>query len=96
MRIEDIPLKESADLGPKSRWSQKAGKLLAFILSTGNMGKNRDLSYRRKSPYLVKKAKTLWFIAGNAIRLGAIFPKNAALISVKGLGEGMKDLAEGK
>ncbi|MBO7562384.1 MAG: nucleotidyltransferase family protein [Bacteroidales bacterium] len=95
---EDIPFfpVHTSACNNSTKWNRKAKKILSYILSTGNMGKNRDLSYRKKSPYLIKKTVTLWFIISNAVRLGSIFPKDTAMISFKGLASGLKDLAEHK
>ena len=91
VRAEDVACYERS-----SKWSLKSKRLLAYILSTGNMGKNRDLSYRKKYPYLIKKTVSLWLILRNALRLGSIFPKDVALISLKGIASGLKDLTEHK
>lgn len=79
-----------------AKWSRKAKRIMAYILSTGNMGKNRDLTYKKKLPYLLKKTVTVWYIISNALRLGSIFPKDTAMISFKSLAAGFKDLPDHK
>lgn len=54
MPIEAMPF-YSAD----SQWKHKAEKICSFILEVGNMGHNRDSSYFRKYPYVMRKACSL-------------------------------------
>lgn len=82
--------------GIAAKWHRKARRILAYILSTGNMGKNRDDSYKKKYPYVIKKLISLMKIISNFWRLARIFPGNAALVSLKGVREGMTDLADGQ
>ena len=77
-------------------YMRKARRLLEYILYTGNMGKNRDVSYRKNSPYLVRKMKSMGMILKNAVRLGRIFPWQAFKIACKGMTEGVGDLKDGK
>lgn len=41
------------------RWKRKARRIRAFILRVGNFGHNRDISYYRKYPFLVRKTISL-------------------------------------
>lgn len=81
--------------GIAAKWHRKARRIMAYILSTGNMGKNRDDSYKKKYPYIIKKLISFFKIISNFWRLVRIFPGNAALVSLKGVREGMTDLADG-
>lgn len=91
MKAEYVPFYDLS-----SKWHRKARRIMAYILSTGNMGKNRDQSYKKKYPYLVKKLISLTKIISNFWHLARIFPGNAALVSFKGVREGMTDLADGQ
>lgn len=53
---------------------RKADRLMAHILRTGNFGHNRDYSYARKSPYLVRKLISFWKNTQNAFYRFLIFP----------------------
>jgi hypothetical protein len=77
------------------RYSRKAARVMSFILSTGNMGRNRDESYKKRS-YLVKKSISLWKIISDAERLGRIFPRTAAKTSFKWIKSGTADLKDGR
>ncbi len=75
------------------KYRKKARRLMEYILHTGNMGKNRDVSYRRKSPYLIKKVKSLGVILQNAVCLGRIFPGYAFRYALRGISKGAGELA---
>ena len=59
---------------PAPKWSRKAARVLAFILEVGNFGRNRDMSYFKKYPYVVRKAISLGRRFGDALRHATIFP----------------------
>ena len=44
---------------PAARWKWKAARIRRFIIRVGNFGHNRDMSYYRKYPYLVRKTISL-------------------------------------
>ncbi len=99
MRPEYVPFlaeDEAKGDGIAAKWHRKARRIMAYILSTGNMGKNRDDSYKKKYPYVIKKLISLMKIISNFWRLARIFPGDAALVSLKGVREGMTDLADGQ
>lgn len=91
MPVECIPMYDAS-----KKYSRKARRILSYMLSTGNMGKNRDVSYKKKYPYLIKKLISMRLIFGRAVRLGRIFPMSVFKVSVKGLTAGVGDLAEGR
>ena len=91
MPVECIPMYDAG-----GKYSRKARRILSYILSTGNMGKNRDVSYKKKYPYLIKKLISMRLIFGRAVRLGRIFPMSVFKVSVKGLTAGVGDLTEGR
>ena len=56
------------------RWEKKSERLLSFILTTGNMGHNRDTSYYGRYPYLIRKMISLYIRIKDVICLSRIFP----------------------
>ncbi len=84
----------AVELGPK--WSRKARLILCYILSVGNMGHNRDVTYKKKYSYIVRKTISLSKLISNAFRLGRIFPKDVARISFNGISEAIGRLEERK
>lgn len=64
----------------KKKWSQKAERVLSFVLETGNFGHNRDKSYYGKYPVVVYKAISLWRNTSDSLRHFMIFPQDAARV----------------
>lgn len=78
------------------RWARKADKILAFVLETGNFGHNRDNSYYKTTPYLVRKAISLWRHTKDCLRQFTIFPKHSLIAWGQMLKEGVKAVGRGK
>ena len=91
MPIEAIPF-YSSDI----KWKKKADRVLNYILETGNFGHNRDVSYQKNTPALLRKFITMWRQTIDNARHFLIFPKD----SIKALWSifvaGMKDAVRGK
>ncbi len=56
------------------RWRKKADRIMEFILKSGNMGHNRDMSHFSKYPYLVRKCVSMGRRIGDLINHARIFP----------------------
>lgn len=69
MPVEAMPLYSS-----DSTWSRKAHRIGIFIMKVGNFGKNRDMSYFQKYPYLVRKTISFGRRFGDLCRHASIFP----------------------
>lgn len=69
-----IPMYEEA-----SRWRKKAVRIKDFVMSVGNMGHNRDISYYSKYPYVIRKCISMSQRGGDLIRHSRIFPINSIL-----------------
>ena len=59
------------------RWSRKAGRILRFVLETGNFGRNRDTSYITRRPYLVRKVISFSRHTADAFPRFLIFPRDS-------------------
>jgi len=57
-----------------SRFDKKADRILEFILKSGNMGHNRDMSHFSKYPYLIRKCVSMGRRIGDLINHARIFP----------------------
>ncbi len=57
-----------------SRFDKKADRIMEFILKSGNMGHNRDMSHFSKYPYLVRKCVSMGRRFGDLINHARIFP----------------------
>ncbi len=69
MPFEFMPFYSSS-----KKWSRKARRINMFILSVGNMGHNRDTSFNRKCPYLVRKLFSMGRRISDLINHARIFP----------------------
>lgn len=69
MPVEAMPLYSSS-----KKWIRKAERISKFVMSVGNFGHNRDMSYYSKYPYVVRKAISLWQRISDLCRHGIIFP----------------------
>ena len=79
-----------------NRWKRKAQRILSFILMSGNMGHNRDRSYRNY-PFLIRKVYSMGRRVGDMLNHARIFPLdslrffsfiflNGIKASIKGIG----------
>ena len=57
-----------------SRFDKKADRILEFVLKSGNMGHNRDMSHFSKYPYLIRKCVSMGRRIGDLINHARIFP----------------------
>ena len=60
-----------------SRFDNRADRIMAFVLESGNFGHNRDVSYRAKNPAAVVNAITLWRRICDFARFMRVFPVDA-------------------
>lgn len=65
---------------PSSYWNLKATGILYYILETGNMGHNRDLSYLNKDAFFIKKMKSLWWHTWDLFRHFVLFPLDSVKV----------------
>lgn len=56
------------------KWKKKADRIMEFILKSGNMGHNRDMSHFSKYPYLVRKCVSMGRRIGDLYNHARIFP----------------------
>ena len=57
-----------------SRFDKKADRIMEFILKSGNMGHNRNMSHFSKRPYLIRKCVSMGRRVGDLINHARIFP----------------------
>ena len=84
---EAMPLYETS-----KKWSNKANKLLFFILMTGNFGHNRDLSYYQKQPRFQQKFLSFKRHSSDAVKRFRIFPKDTITVWCRMFVSGIKVL----
>lgn len=69
MPAEAMPMYDAA-----AKWSRKAERIKAFVMSVGNFGHNRDMSYYGKYPYLVRKSISMFHRMVDLLNHARIFP----------------------
>lgn len=91
MPAEAMPLYDGG-----ARWKRKAGKILRFVMSVGNFGHNRDMSYYRKYPYVVRKVVSFSRRVGDVFRHAAIFPLDSFRFLPAIVFNGLRSAARGE
>jgi hypothetical protein len=91
MPVEAMPF-YSSDI----KWKKKADRVLNYILETGNFGHNRDVSYQKNTPALLRKFITVWRQTIDNARHFLIFPKDSIKAWWSIFVAGMKDTVRGK
>lgn len=72
MPIEAMPMYSDS-----SKWKRKADLVLRQVIDTGNMGHNRDVSYRDKTSSARRKLITLYRVSRDSFHHLFIFPVDA-------------------
>lgn len=78
------------------KWTQKGKRVMALIMEAGNFGQNRDISYFKKYPYLVRKTISLWRHSSDCLKRLLIFPKDTVLIWGRIISNGVVNTLKGK
>ena len=73
-RYLGIPDLDSSFMFHDSRYDKKADRIMEFILKSGNMGHNRDMSHFDNKPYLTRKCESMRRRIGDLINHARIFP----------------------
>lgn len=66
------------------------------MLASGNFGHNRDSSYIRKTPYIIRKTISLWRHTQDGLRHIAIFPKHTIIAWGNMIKKGVGAVMRGK
>ncbi len=91
MPVEAMPF-YSSDM----KWKKKADRVLGYMLETGNFGHNRDVSYQKNTPALLRKFITMWRQTIDNARHFLIFPKDSIKAWWSIFVAGMKDAVRGR
>ena len=75
MPVEAMPLYSNS-----CKWSKKGKKVLSFVFETGNMGHNRDMSFRQETAAVNRKWKTFWHITSDTAKQFTIFPLDSIIV----------------
>ena len=78
------------------RWSNKANRIINFVMMSGNMGHNRDMSHYSKYPFVVRKCVSMGRRIGDLINHARIFPLDSLGFSFSILKNGVKSAMRGE
>ena len=73
-RYLGMPDLDSSFMFHDSRYDKKADRIMEFILKSGNMGHNRDMSHFNDKPYFTRKCISMGRRIGDLINHARIFP----------------------
>ena len=91
-----IPMEAMPFYSESSRWKRKSSRVMAFILESGNFGRNRDYSYQKKYPFVLRKAISLWRHIVDTVRYSFIFPLDSLRVLLRRLQDGFIVVAQSK
>ena len=91
MPVEAMPLYSDS-----TKWKKKAGRIMEFVLKSGNMGHNRDMSHFSKYPYLIRKCVSMGRRIGDLINHARIFPMDSLRFFPRMMFNGVKSAMKGE
>ena len=77
MPMEEIPMFGSGLMVNDARLKKKAERILEYVMEVGNFGHNRDMSYKKEKPFLVKMMISLRHRTSDFMKQVMVFPKDA-------------------
>lgn len=90
-------LKEAMPMYDESnRWSKKANRIIDFIMMSGNMGHNRDMSHFSSKPFIIRKCISAGRRIGDLINHARIFPLDSLLFSFSIIKNGLRSAIRGE
>jgi hypothetical protein len=91
MPVEAMPMYDDS-----AKWSRKAERIKAFVMSVGNMGHNRDMSYYGRYPYVIRKFISMKQRIGDLISHARIFPIDSLRFFPTLLENGLRSAVNGE
>ena len=91
MPSDSMPLYSS-----NHKWRKKADRICSFVMEVGNMGHNRDSSYKTKCPYVIRKFFSLSRRFGDLLHHAKIFPMDSMRFFFKIVSVGLGAAARGE
>ena len=79
-----------------SRFDKKADRIMEFVLKSGNMGHNRDMSHFSKYPYLIRKCVSMGRRIGDLINHARIFPLDSLRFFPRIMFNGVRSAMKGE
>lgn len=93
---DSMPLLDVRSKKEDVRWRKKADRIMEFILKSGNMGHNRDMSHFSKYPYLLRKCVSMSRRIGDLINHARIFPLDSLRFFSRIMWNGVRSAMRGE
>ena len=93
---DSMPLLDVRSKKEDVRWRKKADRIMEFILKSGNMGHNRDMSHFSKYPYLIRKFVSMGRRIGDLINHARIFPLDSLRFFPRIMFNGVRSAMKGE
>ena len=93
---DSMPLLDVRSKKEDVRWRKKADRIMEFILKSGNMGHNRDMSHFSKYPYLIRKCVSMGRRIGDLINHVRIFPLDSLWFFPRIMFNGVRSAIKGE
>lgn len=93
---DSMPLLDVRRKKEDVRWRKKADRIMEFILKSGNMGHNRDMSHFSKYPYLIRKCVSMSRRISDLINHARIFPLDSLRFSPRIMFNGLRSAMRGE
>lgn len=78
------------------KWENKSFCIMSYILDVGNFGHNRDMSYIKNTPIIIRKLISLWHYSIDSIRQMRIFPRDSFLVWNRLIWNGFQRIMKGR
>ena len=86
----------NVDVDLNANLKRKADRIMKFILKSGNMGHNRDMSHFSKYPYLIRKCVSMGRRIGDLINHARIFPLDSLRFFPRIMWNGIRSAMRGE
>lgn len=93
---DDINARSAMPLGLSKNLKKKADRIMKFVMKTGNMGHNRDMSHFSNKPYLSRKCISMGRRIGDLINHARIFPLDSLRFFPNIMWSGMRSAIRGE
>jgi len=91
MPVEAMPMFDDA-----KKWKRKAERIKDFVMSVGSFGRNRDMNYFGKYPYLVRKCISMSQRVGDLVSHSRIFPLDSLRFFPRIIFNGLRSAMRGE
>lgn len=91
-----MPIEAMPFYSDSNRWKRKAKLIMNFVMMSGNMGHNRDMSHFGKFPYLIRKCISMGRRLGDLFHHARIFPLDSLRFSYAIMKNGVRSAIRGE